>query len=141
MEKLVKLAQTDERQAADKLASSRRDLDESERRLAEMKQHRQEYLEAFKAQGAQSMGAAQMCDYRRFLSNLDIAIAQMEQQLRLKDRLNEQRKTEWFSNHSRTNALDDIRSKYSHTEQRYEEGKLQTEMDERSQHTGNKENI
>ncbi len=134
MEKLVKLAQTDEKQAADKLANSRRELDDSALKLEAMKAHREEYLEMLRTQGEQSMGAAQMCDFRRFLQNLDSAISQLEQQLRVKDRLNEQHKTEWFSNHSRVNALDDIRSKYNHAEVRYAEGKVQTELDERYQH-------
>ncbi len=138
MQKLVKLAQTDEKQAADRLASSLREMGEFEERLLELRRHREEYMQMLQNQGQQSMNAAQMCDFRRFVANLDRAISQLEQQLDLKDKINEQHRQDWYSNHHRVNALDEIRLKYHDAESRYEEGKLQTEMDERSQHKNGK---
>lgn len=128
---IVKIALNREREAARIFAESQRVLQESEQRLAEVRRYREEYLENYQARGRGGMSAQQMRTYRNFLQKLDTAVEQQEQSVQLARSEFAQQKLHWMEKHLRTQALDNMRTRYITQEQRDAQRTEQKESDER----------
>lgn len=128
---IVKIAQNREHAAARVFADSQRVLQEREQRLAEVCRYRVEYLENYQARGRSGMSAQQMRTYRNFLHKLDMAVEQQEQLVHVAQCELEQQKARWMEKHVRTQALDNMRTRYITQEQRDVQRVEQKESDER----------
>ena len=128
---IIKVAQNRESAAARAFADSQRVFQEREQRLAEVRRYREEYLENYQLQGRRGMSAQQMRTYRNFLLKLDAAVEQQEQLVRVAQSELEQQKARWMEKHVRTQALDNMRSRYVTQEQRDAQRVEQKESDER----------
>lgn len=123
------LAAQSERAAAERLISSRRELNELSGKLAQLQAGRAEYMTRLES-GA-SMGASQMRELRRFVEKLDVAIAQLQQQVRHKEQVSTQHQEQWHGQRKRKEAIGNIAERYQRAEERAAESKLQFEIDDR----------
>ena len=128
---IVKVAQNREREAARVFADSQQLLQEREQRLAEVRRYREEYLENYQARGRAGMSAQQMRTYRNFLHKLDAAVEQQEHLVQDAQNALAQQKARWMEKHVRTQALDNMRTRYVSQEQRDLQRTEQKESDER----------
>ncbi len=128
---IVKVAQNREREAARVFADSQRIFQEREQRLMEVRRYREEYLENYQARGRSGMSAQQMRTYRNFLHKLDTAIQQQEHLVQDAQSALAQQKARWMEKHVRTQALDNMRTRYVTQEQREVQRLEQKESDER----------
>jgi flagellar FliJ protein len=134
LEPVVKVAQNREQQAAKSLGDSQSALNQAEQRLEELKGYREEYIRRFHANGAVGMSAAQMGDYRLFLSNLSHAIEQQVELVKQAAAVVEQQRKKWFNRRGKVKMLDKVVSRFQTDEQRVVDKKEQSEQDERAQH-------
>jgi len=128
---IVKVAQNREREAARVFADSQHVLQEREQRLAEVRGYRAEYLANYQTKSRSGMSAQQMRTYRNFLLKLDAAVEQQEQLVQVAKYELEQQKARWLEKHVRTQALDNMRTRYVTQEQRDAQRVEQKESDER----------
>jgi len=128
---IVKIAQNREREAAQVFAGSQRVLQEREQRLVEVRRYREEYLENYQSKCRSGMSAQQVRTYRNFLQKLDAAVVQQEQLVNVAQSELEQQKARWMEKHVRTQALDNMRTRYVTQEQRDAQRVEQKESDER----------
>lgn len=123
------LAANSERDAAEKLQASGREVEDIHRTLEQLLLGREEYVA--RLSGGTSMGVAQMRELRAFVAKLDEAIAQVRAQLAHKEQLNAKHREQWQGQKRRTQAIDGVVDRYRRSEQNAEEQRLQREIDDR----------
>ncbi len=128
MKTVLWLAEQSERAAAERLLASRREVDDLAQKLAQLQAGRSQYLSRLVS--GTTMGVAQMRELRNFVSRLDIAIAQLQQQLAHKQNVNDQHREQWQGQKRRQDALGDIADRYRREEARAAESKVQREIDD-----------
>jgi len=129
LEPIAQLAERAEQRAAAACSDSRRELDECAARLEQLRSARDEYLEG--ASGPGVTGAGRMQELRRFLTQLDAAIMQLEGQLEHKRSSFEHRQASWHDSRNRSQALGDIVARSRDAERRAEASREQREIDDR----------
>jgi len=129
METIVWLAAQAERDAAERLLSSRRELDDLTHKLRQLHAGRDEYT-ARLASGT-AMSALQMRELRHFIDKLNAAIGQLERQIQHKQQVNAEQQDAWVGRKRRTEALGDIAGRYRREEARTAESRAQRELDDR----------
>lgn len=129
LETVLWLAAQSERTAAERLLASRREVDDLSQKLAQLQAGRSQYLSRLVS--GTTMGVAQMRELRNFVSRLDIAIAQLQQQLAHKQNVNDQHREQWQGQKRRQDALGGIADRYRREEARAAENKVQREIDDR----------
>ena len=120
-QKIVKLAETDERRHAEATGASQRQLNDQVARLGELNAYRHEYAAKARTRGFTS--AAQLKDYQDFLSRLDDAVLSQQQIIHDCEQNLER--------HQRLESLDRVRSRYLKEEVASEERQLQRVIDDR----------
>jgi flagellar export protein FliJ len=123
------LAANSERNAAEKLLASGREVEEINRMLEQLLAGREEYVE--RLTGGNSMGVAQMRELRGFINKLDDAIAQLQAQLAHKEQLNTKHREHWQGEKRRSKAIDGVVDRYRRAEANADEQRLQREIDDR----------
>jgi len=78
---LQRLVDRKEETAAKQLGLARRKLAEAEQRLLELRRFREEYCRQFQQSGQQGLDGRRLQSFQQFLSQLDIAIGQQQQQI------------------------------------------------------------
>lgn len=130
MQPVAKIAEHRERCDAREFGEARRQLAEMQHKLEELKNYRKEYAHRFETMGTDGLQAAQLCDYRTFLSRLSEAITQQENAIaRFVTEMDECRET-WLQSRSRAQALDKVVQRYQRQEQDAEQRREQREADE-----------
>lgn len=135
LEPVVKVAENREQQAAKALGDAQGALAEAQQRLEELKHYREDYIQRFHTAGSFGMSAAQMGDYRLFLSNLSQAIEQQTAMVQQAAAVVERQRQQWFNRRGKVKMLDNVVSRYQADEQRDADRKEQREQDERAQHS------
>jgi flagellar FliJ protein len=134
MQTVAGLAKDKENRAALTLADLRRQHEEQERRLAELRQFHGEYLVRLETLGREGIDIQQLRQYRRFNERLGEAV---QQQQRLVDearqRLDRQNLS-WSDASARRRALDETVGRLRTEEGAQAARKEQREADDRSQH-------
>lgn len=125
--------ETDERRKAQTLATSERQLLESEAKLAELGNYREAYLRDFAARAGGGMNAARARDYQAFLARLDQAL---REQTEIVARVRAQRAellAKWRGAARHSAAVDRALERGLTEEQRRLERREQSDADERAQ--------
>lgn len=133
-----RVARSREQKAARELGASQRQLQEQQSRLDELKGYHQEYLARFQNASAAGISVAQLHEYRAFLSKLECAIREQEQQLEVSRRACDGRKAVWQEKHQRTQALGKVMARFQSEERRQQDEREQKEQDDRNQRSGPK---
>jgi len=125
--------ETDERRKAETLATSERQVRESEAKLAELGSYRDAYLRDFAARAGGGMSAVRARDYQAFLARLDEAL---REQTEIVARARAQRAellVRWRGAARRSAAVDRALKRGLTEEQRRLERREQLDADERAQ--------
>ncbi len=133
MQPIARLAAERERDAARELVVSRRELEVHRGRLRELCGYRDEYGRRLNEAGVQGIDAAQLRDYRSFLTRLNEAIVEQERLGVVAQRDWEVCTARWQGTRTRTKALDKVVERLRHDEDRRECRREQGESDERAQ--------
>ncbi|MEJ2618895.1 MAG: flagellar export protein FliJ [Candidatus Thiodiazotropha sp.] len=128
-----RFAHTKEQNAARSMGKARKNLEQEEAKLLQLKQYHQEYLQRFEQMAREGMTATQLQEYRTFLAKLDEAINQQQQVVAASMVNHNSQKTNWKQKHSRTQALNKVIDRYQEQERQSADRKEQKESDDHNQ--------
>lgn len=134
MNTVLWLAARAEREAADRLLASGRELEELNATLMQLESGREDYVA--RLTGGASMGLAQMRELHGFISKIDVAITQVRAQIAQKEQLNHRHRESWQGEKKRSQALDGVVDRYRREEAKVAEARLQREIDDRPPRRG-----
>ncbi len=128
-QKIVKIAETDERRFAEATGASQRQLNDQVARLGELNAFRHDYAAKSKSRGFTS--AAQLKDYQDFLTRLDQAVTSQQQIIHDCEQNLERHRRQWQVKRQRLESLDKVRQRYVREELASQERQLQRTLDDR----------
>jgi len=128
---VAKLARQRERNAARHLGDTMRQLEHQQKQLEDLISYRDEYVAGFEQAGKAGLSSVQLRDYQVFLSRLDTAILQQQQQLLACRQKCEQSQAEWQDKHGRSKMIDKVVENRRQTENRRQDELEQREQDDR----------
>ena len=128
-----RIAHSKEQNAARSMGEARKNLEQEEAKLLQLKQYHQEYLQRFHQVAGEGMSASQLQEYRAFLAKLDEAIKQQEKVVAASMVNHSSSKNNWKQKHSRTQALNKVADRYRQKEQKSADQQEQKENDEHNQ--------
>jgi len=136
LEPVGRLARSQERDCARRLAGVQQRVADAEQRCAELERYRGEYQEAFRARAASGLQAQGLREFQVFIARLDEALGQ-QRQLVLRLRQEQQReRQEWQDAAVRSSVVGKVIEKARHEERLVEDRHVQRELDERGQRRG-----
>ncbi|MDH5408525.1 MAG: flagellar export protein FliJ [Gammaproteobacteria bacterium] len=130
LEPIKEIAANHERDAAHALGQSQATLNEHEMKLQQLKEYRAEYARLFQEHGNRGMDGSQLQAYQTFISQIDLAIEQQRHMIEHANIDRNDKRDEWQTRHSRTQALDKTVQKFRQTEQTQENKREQREQDD-----------
>jgi len=130
---VLRVAESNERNAAHQFGDSQRYMQEQEAKLGELRQYHDEYLERFNTASRNGINAAQLREYQAFLAKLDLAIKEQEAVVQASDKNQSVKKELWQQKHIRSKVLDNVMQRYQAEEKRILEKREQKEADEKNQ--------
>ncbi|MCU7802638.1 MAG: flagellar export protein FliJ [Candidatus Thiodiazotropha sp. (ex Lucinoma borealis)] len=128
-----RFAHSKEQTAARSMGQARKNLQQEEDKLQQLKLYHQEYLDRFQQTAGEGISAIQLQEYRAFLAKLDEAIRQQEEVVAASIVSHSSSKSNWKQKHSRTQALNKAVDRYREQEQKSADQQEQKESDEHSQ--------
>ncbi|MEW8507027.1 MAG: flagellar export protein FliJ [Candidatus Thiodiazotropha sp.] len=128
-----RFAHSKEQKAARIMGQARKNLQQEEAKLAQLKQYHQEYLARFKQMAGEGMSSSQLQEYRAFLAKLDEAVKQQQDVVAASMVSHSSSKRAWKQNHSRTQALNKAVDRFREQEKKVADTREQKESDELSQ--------
>ena len=132
-EPVQRVAQSREQKAARELGSSKQHVQDQEHRLEQLKLYHQEYLERFQKAASSGISAAQLQEYRAFISKLELAISEQEKAVLASQQACSDRKQAWQQKHTRSQALGKAMDRFKRAERQARDKREQKESDDRSQ--------
>jgi flagellar FliJ protein len=128
-----RFAHSKEQKAARMMGLAKKNLQQEEAKLEQLKLYHQEYLERFQQMAREGMSATQLQEYRAFLAKLDEAIKQQQEVVAASVVNHSSSKNSWKKKHSRTQALNKAVERFQQQEQKSADRQEQKENDEYSQ--------
>jgi flagellar FliJ protein len=125
-----RFAHSKEQNAARNMGLARRNLEQEEQKLQQLKDYHQEYVARFQVLAAEGMSATQLQEYRVFLAKLYEAVKQQEEIVTASMVNHNSHKNNWRQKHSRTQALNKVVDRYHRQEQQSADRREQKESDE-----------
>jgi len=136
LEPVDRLARTNERDCARRLAGAQGRVTDAEQRCSELERYRAEYHEALRVRALSGLTAKGLREYQTFIARLDEALRQ-QRQLVLQLRGEQQREhQQWRDAAVRSSAVGKVMENAKREERQVEDRRLQREQDERAQHQG-----
>lgn len=108
MDKVAAVAKIVEQQTAREFGASRRSHDDKQAQLQQLQQFKAEYEAQFAQRSREGLPAAQLRDYRLFMSKLDNAIEQQQREVSQAEAELAEVRAEWVAKSQRTSALDHL---------------------------------
>ncbi len=128
-ERLVKVAESDERRYAEITGAAQRHLNSQKERLSELSRYRGEYSE--RAGTKRPTNAAQLKDYQTFLDRLDTAVVSQKQVIQECERSLEAHRRRWQVKRQRLDSLQKIAKRLVVEDRQLSERQAQRVMDDR----------
>jgi flagellar FliJ protein len=128
-----RFAHSKEQKAARMMGQAKKNLQQEEAKLEQLKQYHQEYLDRFQQMAREGMSATQLQEYRAFLAKLDEAIKQQQEVVAASVVNHSSSKKVWKKKHSRTQALNKAVERFRQQEQKSADRQEQKESDDHSQ--------
>ncbi|MGC4028528.1 MAG: flagellar export protein FliJ [Steroidobacteraceae bacterium] len=122
-----------EQDRARDLGAARQRVEAAQRKLAELRQYRDDYAATFENQARKGHGVAALRDFQVFLARLDLALRQQEQLVILARDDEDAHKLRWQAAARRSRALDTVVERWQGEERRQEDRREQHQIDERAQ--------
>lgn len=129
---VARLARQRERNAACHLGDTMRQAEHQQKQLDDLIGYRDEYVADFKQAGEAGLSCVRLRDYQVFLSRLDTAILQLQQQLAASRRNCEQSQVEWQDKRGRSKMIDKVVENRRQVESRRQDELEQREQDDRA---------
>lgn len=129
-----RLAETRERDAAREFGDAQRLLQAENDKLEQLKEYHREYVGRFHEAARNGISATRMMEFRSFISRLEQAINQQEDQLDKARNNNSRARAEWQQKQSRSKAIGKAVERHQTRERQATDKKEQAEQDERNQH-------
>jgi len=114
-----------------------RQAEHQQNQLDDMINYRDEYVAGFKQAGEAGLSCIQLRDYQLFLSRLDTAILQLQQQLVASRQNCEQSQAEWQDKDGRSKMIDKVVENRRQAENRRQDELEQREQDDRTRDSAN----
>lgn len=132
MQVVLRLAGEKEKALVEALGKIQQQVLQEQQQKQQLEAYRQDYIDRQQSLFSTMMrGADALRNYTAFMSNLDHAIHQQQQQLELVESQLEQIKQQWFKAHSRCKNLTKLVDGYKDDELKAIEAQLQREIDDR----------
>jgi flagellar FliJ protein len=130
IDRLVKIAEAEERKLAEVTGASQRKLREQQQRLGELNAYRNEYARGGTARSYAS--AAQMKDFHAFIGRLDQAVQSQKQIIRECEHRLEQHRRRWQQKRQRLESLQKVGNRFRSEESADADRRAQRIADDRS---------
>lgn len=128
----VQVARSHEQEAVKALTESQKRFAEQQNRLQQLLVFRGEYATQFQSEGHGGISARRFQDYSAFLNNLDLGIAQSQQQLeRYRQELLREQQL-WLQTNAKAKALGEVVERDRKAQVRQEDRREQRDSDERN---------
>lgn len=128
MEKIVALAEMEERRVCMDMGKSQQELEQASSRLDELKTYRIGYSETLPAGG--SFSAVRWHDYQNFLTRLDQAVNTQRQLVLAGERNVDVHRDQWMVKRQRLKSLEQVLQRYQSAETSDAERALQKTLDD-----------
>ena len=128
---VARLARQHERNAARQLGGSLQRAEQQQKQLDDLIDYRDQYVADFQAAGKEGLTAIQLRDYQLFLSRLDAAIRQQQQNLAASQQNCEQSQAEWHDKRGHSKMIDKVVENRKMAEERKLNEQEQREQDDR----------
>ena len=127
LDRIVSLANSEERRWAERAGQSRQELDEQRERLGELNAYRHNYAQQ-KATG--DVSSAHLKDYKQFLQRLDTAVSAQKQIIQDSERNYETVRQHWMVKRQRRESLERVLEKHLQSEAAWEDRLEQKKLDD-----------
>ncbi|NQD38035.1 flagellar export protein FliJ [Permianibacter sp. IMCC34836] len=132
LQPVAKLADKQERSAAQALGEARQAQVSEETRLQELIVYRQEYISDFQRRGRAGLNGIELQQFQQFLNQLDKAIEQQQQRIRSALTQVEQRVGQWQQRATKAKAINNVVGNLQQSENRQTDKREQAVQDDRS---------
>jgi flagellar FliJ protein len=130
---VVKVAENREANAARNFGQSQKKHREEEAKLDNLRQYHSEYRLRFQQTASIGINASQLREYQAFMSKLEQAILEQEENVRRSLVYCSQQKKKWTEKHIRTQSMDKAMGRMVETEQKQKDAQEQKISDEIAQ--------
>lgn len=131
-ESIQRLADKKQKDAAARFGRERRERDEAQQRLEELRLYRQEYLRRYSDAANEGAPALRLRDYQVFIDKLECAIAEQERILEQHQMQCEQAKRNWSDEYTHSRAIGNVVERKRQDAQRKKARQEQRVQDDRS---------
>ncbi len=132
LQPVARVAKSQERNAARVMSEMLRQTEAQQTQLNMLIDYREKYFQKFSRASKVGLSAIQMRGYQAFLSRLDTAIEQQQQQVAQSHQSCEQSKSDWRGRHNHSEMINKIVEKRKHQAQQERNSREQRELDDRS---------
>lgn len=132
LQPVARLADKQERSAAQALGEAKQAQVSEEQRLLELQTYRQEYVADFQRRGRSGLNGIELQQFQQFLGQLDRAIEQQQQRIRGAVVQVEQRTGQWQQRASKAKAINNVVGNLQQSEVRQADKREQAVQDDRS---------
>lgn len=132
LQPVARLADKQERSAAQALGEARQTQTSEEQRLRELQAYRLEYIADFQRRGRSGLNGVELQQFQQFLSQLDRAIEQQQQRIHGAVAQVEQRTGQWQQRASKAKAIGNVVGSLQQSENRQADKREQAVQDDRS---------
>lgn len=126
---IVKLKNHRERHAARSFAASQLTLANIRKRIQQLLEYREEYLQFFQSDG-KKLSIKSIRDQQAFILQLDQGIAMLRQQLRIQEKMNDRERQNWIQQKQQLDTMQNIHDRCFQAEQQLRELRTQHTLDE-----------
>lgn len=130
---VVDMAQTTEREAVGKLRQYQHALQQAQQQLQNLQQYRDDYQQQWIDKGQTGVSGQWLMNYQRFLSQLEVAIAQQEQSLAWHQNNVSVSQAAWQQAYARLEGLRKLVQRYREDAQKIADKQEQKLLDEMAQ--------
>jgi len=131
LQPVARLARHSERDAARRHGNVLREYQQQQQQLDELIRYRNQYVENFQRAGKAGLSIVQLRDYQLFLSRLDQAIAQQNQQVQQRQQVSQQSQANWMEKRGKSKMIDKVVANRAEAERRQQEKREQRELEDR----------
>jgi len=124
------LAQQSEDMAAQTLGKIQRELSSHHLKLSELMKYYQDYVARFNQQAEQGMSIIQVQSYQKFISQLEVAIAEQKKHITRVTEACDSSRADWHVERQKSQVLEKVITRYKKQEQQISNRQEQRRSDE-----------
>ncbi len=130
--KVLDVAVDHERDAANDLAESQRELDARRNQLDELRSLHEEYTRQVQAKGENGLDAGTLRDYWSFVDRLSKALTQQRQSVDQSEKLVSSKRDQWWKRRAHAKAMEELVGRHRRHERRRTVRQFEDDAEERN---------